>query len=386
MLKNMEVTAQRERERVQKEMREAERAARLARNRRGGRAGRAGGRGGRGARGRAGSTAFTQITLDKDEPLTYLDESNDDAEVEITVGEVPKLMETRKVKMETQMWKDGMTEWMSLGEAKDKVPGMYKVVTEGERLLESIHDGDLKVLFAQMDEDGSGELDEEEIGVLLERLGFELDDKKRKKIMAEIDTDGSGDIDFSEFRGWFVQSVAKNAEVLEFQTKRQRAHRTAELCGVRHGPMWDVKTAQSTLVGRSQAERAGFQVPESWEKRIDIIMRMGCGRDMAIDGLRQTNGHGAKAIAVVSQLLHVGPCDLPNATTDTASDAEVRFKMQSHFMDELKRAEKTKVARSAIGAPSPRPFPLPCTQCMTARDVLCLPILGLCSQRPLGGV
>ena len=35
MLKNMEVTAQRERERVQKEMREAERAARLARNRRG---------------------------------------------------------------------------------------------------------------------------------------------------------------------------------------------------------------------------------------------------------------------------------------------------------------------------------------------------------------
>ena len=150
-----------------------------------------------------------------------------------------------------------------------------------------------------------------------------------------------------------MQSVAKNAEVLEFQTKRQRAHRTAELCGVRHGPMWDVKTAQSTLVGRSQAERAGFQVPESWEKRIDIIMRMGCGRDMAIDGLRQTNGHGAKAIAVVSQLLHVGPCDLPNATTDTASDAEVRFKMQSHFMDELKRAEKTKVARSAIGTPSP---------------------------------
>ena len=110
-----------------------------------------------------------------------------------------------------------------LGEAKDKVPGMYKVVTEGERLLESIHDGDLKVLFAQMDEDGSGELDEEEIGVLLERLGFELDDKKRKKIMAEIDTDGSGDIDFTEFRSWFVQSVAKNAEVLEFQTKRQRA-------------------------------------------------------------------------------------------------------------------------------------------------------------------
>ena len=100
----------------------------------------------------------------------------------------------------------------------------------------------------------------------------------------------------------------------------------------------------------------------------------------------QIGPNGAKAIAVVSQLLHVGPCDLPNATTDTASDAEVRFKMQSHFMDELKRAEKTKVARSAIGAPSPRPFPLPCTQCMTARDVLCLPILGLCSQRPLGGV
>ena len=41
--------------------------------------------------------------------------------------QVPKLMESRKVNTETQMWKDGMAEWMSLGEAKDKVPACTRL-------------------------------------------------------------------------------------------------------------------------------------------------------------------------------------------------------------------------------------------------------------------
>ena len=66
--------------------------------------------------------------------------------------------------------------------------------------------------------------------------------------------------------------------------------------------------------------------------------------------MRQVDGHGGKARHVVSQQLNVGPSDLPNASNaGLASEAEIRFKMQSHFMNELKAKEKAAVAKSAIG-------------------------------------
>ena len=344
LVQNLASAAERAKQEAQAEIR----AARAQRRRGRGR----GIGGGRGAgRGRAGSAAFAHIEVKLEERFTYLDEHDNDAEVEAPIGDIPALMEERRIDEDTQMWKAGMTEWLPLGEAKTKVGGLLKLVLDGEEARENKEGGGIKGLFAEMDEDGSGALDEEEVGLLLGKLGHELDKKGLERLVAEMDEDGNGEIDFHEFKAWFIGRVAKNAANLEFQNKRQRAHAIAARNQVRHGPLWDVKAAQATMKGKTIAEKNGFLVPEEWEKRIVAIMNStGCGREMAINGLRQVNGHGGKARHVVSQQLNVGPSDLPNASNDgLASEAEIRFKMQSHFMNELKAWDKAAVSKSAIG-------------------------------------
>ena len=52
----------------------------------------------------------------------------------------------------------------------------------------------LLTAFQQVDSDGSGEIDKEELGTLLESL--DLDTALVTEIMAEVDQDGDGKIDF----------------------------------------------------------------------------------------------------------------------------------------------------------------------------------------------
>ena len=170
----------------------------------------------------------------------------------------------------------------------------------------------------------------------------------------EMDTDRSGDIDFTEFRTWFVGRVSANAHLLEFQQKRARASRFAKALHVRQGPLWDIQQAQRELCGTTAPERPGslFTVPDEWEKRIAAIMRIGCGRAMAIEALRQCNGHGGKARALAAAKLHVGPSNWTHRheATTKLTDAEIRFQMQMTFLQELKRVDKMKVNRAAMGS------------------------------------
>merc|ERR1719410_169767 len=59
----------------------------------------------------------------------------------------------------------------------------------------------LRKLFEAADEDGSGELDKEELKVALNKLGFSwVDEKKADKVATKGDKDGDGLIDFEEFK------------------------------------------------------------------------------------------------------------------------------------------------------------------------------------------
>ena len=54
-------------------------------------------------------------------------------------------------------------------------------------------------MFSQVDTDGSGSLDKEEIGVLLAELGNPLEPDELTRVMAEIDVDGNNDVDVTIF-------------------------------------------------------------------------------------------------------------------------------------------------------------------------------------------
>ena len=53
--------------------------------------------------------------------------------------------------------------------------------------------------FDDMDEDGGGSLDTQELGVLLKTIGLEMTKDEVIDMAKQVDEDGSGDMDFDEF-------------------------------------------------------------------------------------------------------------------------------------------------------------------------------------------
>lgn len=77
---------------------------------------------------------------------------------------------------------------------------------------QGVDDEELRKLFGQIDEDGSGLLDREEVASLSTQLGAPLTKVKLDAAMADMDEDGSGEVDFDEFREWWgrVKDLIKN--------------------------------------------------------------------------------------------------------------------------------------------------------------------------------
>ena len=53
-------------------------------------------------------------------------------------------------------------------------------------------------MFGEVDVDGNGLLDPEELKQLTSKLGLDLTEDQVTKVMGEIDADGSGEVDFEE--------------------------------------------------------------------------------------------------------------------------------------------------------------------------------------------
>ena len=63
--------------------------------------------------------------------------------------------------------------------------------------------------FREIDVDGGGSLDQDEVKILLKRLGEGTSTQKFQKIWAELDNDNSGEVDEKEFCDWFRIQVER---------------------------------------------------------------------------------------------------------------------------------------------------------------------------------
>jgi len=94
------------------------------------------------------------------------------------------------------------------------------------------------VSFELFDTDGSGQIDEEELSQMLVQLAIPMNEAGVKALAAEIDADGSGDIDFGEFMDWYTgggsQDIVDNQSYEEKFFKRILKARTyvLEITGV----------------------------------------------------------------------------------------------------------------------------------------------------------
>jgi hypothetical protein len=69
--------------------------------------------------------------------------------------------------------------------------------------IEEVHIQMCRELFDDMDADGGGCLDIDEIRQLSVSLGSRLTQKELERAMAEMDEDGGGEVDFHEFYSWW---------------------------------------------------------------------------------------------------------------------------------------------------------------------------------------
>ena len=67
-------------------------------------------------------------------------------------------------------------------------------------------------MFDQIDDDGSGSLDVDEIPQLAALLGMKLTEEQKHAALAEMDADGSGSVDFEEFCSWWLVTGGNDDE------------------------------------------------------------------------------------------------------------------------------------------------------------------------------
>ena len=70
----------------------------------------------------------------------------------------------------------------------------------------------LEKMWVEMDADGSGALEPEELRQVLAKMGTKLNDRKLARLMREIDRDGDGSVDLDEFRLWWKQQSEKSRD------------------------------------------------------------------------------------------------------------------------------------------------------------------------------
>jgi septal ring factor EnvC (AmiA/AmiB activator) len=72
----------------------------------------------------------------------------------------------------------------------------------------------LRELFDEIDADGGGTLDKQEIKQLADKLGVAMTRRELDQAMAEMDADGSGEVDFDEFAEWWPKQEGKNSALM----------------------------------------------------------------------------------------------------------------------------------------------------------------------------
>ena len=66
-----------------------------------------------------------------------------------------------------------------------------------------------RAVFDELDEDGSGMLDQGEFQNLCKRIGLSLNKGQAQVLFREVDKDGSGELDFDEFFQWYTDNGFK---------------------------------------------------------------------------------------------------------------------------------------------------------------------------------
>ena len=156
-------------------------------------------------------------------------------------------------------------------EVEDEMNARAQAAIEGARMRE---------LFSEMDDDGSGSLEMNEVKVLMEKMGQKLNKKKLAKAFAAMDADGSGEVGWEEFSAWYVGLGEQQRAKLRAKEHKaaQKQQKLAKLNDM-FGKNWSEEKEAELVALWSEVDADGSGALDPDELR-SVMERMG----MKLDG------------------------------------------------------------------------------------------------------
>lgn len=84
---------------------------------------------------------------------------------------------------------------------------------------------EVREIFDEVDTDGSGEVDADEVAQLVQNLGVKMSPCELQEAMADMDSDGSGEVEFEEFYHWWMSPSTMGA----MKKSRERMEKVKDL-------------------------------------------------------------------------------------------------------------------------------------------------------------
>ena len=151
--------------------------------------------------------------------------------------------------------------WWRVG--SKRYPARFQLVTPART---EMNPQQLRDFFDDIDADGSGELDREEVVQLAKRLGKDLTEDELELAMSEMDIDGDDQVSFLEFQGWW-EKFGKHRKGFVFMETAERLSADME--------------KRATLDGGGDTERAETSPAARVSRRARLKQQM-----RALQGLR----------------------------------------------------------------------------------------------------
>jgi Ca2+-binding EF-hand superfamily protein len=117
----------------------------------------------------------------------------------------------------------------------------------------------LRAVFAELDADGSGSLDQAEVGLALAKIGRAISDTELDAAMKEMDEDGGGEVELDEFAQWW-------------RTQEEAAHTSTKML-----KRWCVVVAvndegKAVKPGNGQQRAAVFYESKTALRPLDVVL------------------------------------------------------------------------------------------------------------------
>lgn len=140
-------------------------------------------------------------------------------------------------------------------------------------------------LFQEVDTDGSGELDKEELGKLMAKMGFKMSEKRLSELMAVYDVDMGGKIELHEF-------------LMLLKSQHQEA--TQRIKELTQSPVMALKTEKNTRYIPPEVGALHITIIDGFAKKKQYRVLTACDREYVDEVAQGVGGVAASGMVAAS--------------------------------------------------------------------------------------